>query len=111
MYGAAMSPRRTLRPLERRVTKLVEDGIGETEIARRFQRSPEMINRIVGMATLPASASDRPTPGQLLRPLERRVLRWREAGAGYDEISTRFRRTVAGVQQVERLARYKVSRT
>ncbi len=105
-----MTVPRTMRPLERRVTKLVDDGIGETEIARRFRRSPEMIHRILGMASFPASASALPAPNALLRPLERRVLQWREAGAGYDEISTRFRRSVAGVQQVERLARYKVDR-
>ncbi len=105
-----MSLPRTMRPLERRVTKLVEEGVGEAEIARRFRRSPEMINRIVGMATLSTAAADHSASSQLLRPLERRVLRWREAGAGYDEISARFGRTVAGVQQVERLANYKVDR-
>ena len=106
-----MIPNRTLRPLERRVTKLLESGIGETEIARRFRRSPEMIDRIVTMAALPVSASAQlARPRQVLRPLERRILHLREAGVGYGEIGARFRRSVAGVQQVERLARYKVDR-
>jgi DNA-binding CsgD family transcriptional regulator len=107
-----MTSSRTLRPLERRVTKLVESGVGQTEIARRFRRSPEMIGRIITMAALPVStAADAATSGQLLRPLERRVLRMREAGVGYDEIATRFRRSVAGVRQVERLARYRTERS
>ena len=46
----------------------------------------------------------------MLRPLERRILHLREAGVDYGEIGATFRRSVAGVQQVERLARYKVDR-
>jgi hypothetical protein len=89
---------------------LAEHGIGEMEIARRFRRSPEMISRIITMAALPAGPSGLTPSTQLLRPLERLVLRWREAGADYGEIGARFGRSVAGVQQVERLARYKVDR-
>ena len=105
-----MSPHRTLRPLERRVTRLVEDGIGTTEIARRFRRSPEMIDRIISMITIPTGTSIRSAEPQVLRPLERRVLRWREAGADYGEIGDRFRRSAAAVQQVEQLAQYKLNR-
>ncbi len=90
--------------------RLVEDGIGATEIGRRFRRSPEMINRIIGMTAFPAGSAGPPTDRPLLRPLERRVLRWRDEGADYAEISERFRRSVEAVQRVERLARYKLSR-
>lgn len=89
------------------MVRLVEDGVGATEIARRFRRSPEMIDRIVGMAALTVGSTG-PSPRRVLRPLESRVLRWRDEGADYHEIGTRFRRSAEAVQQVERLARYKL---
>jgi hypothetical protein len=46
----------------------------------------------------------------VLRPLERRVLGWRDTGAGYEEIGPRFGRSPAFVQEVEDLARYKLRR-
>ena len=104
-----MDSAHALRPLERRVVQLVEDGVGSTEIARRFRRSPEMINRIVRMAALPGRVS-RPAGAEGLRPLERRVLRWRNDGADYNEIGARFGRSAAHVERVERLARYKSAR-
>ena len=42
-----------LRPLERRVVQLADDGMATTEIADRFRRSPEMIARIIRMTALP----------------------------------------------------------
>ncbi len=104
-----MNVKEALRPLERRVVQLVEDGIDATEIARRFRRSPEMIERIVRMAELPGRTAVAAS-GEALRALERRVLRWREAGAGYGEIGERFGRSAADVERVERLARYKLER-
>ena len=105
-----MNLNQTLRPLERRVIQLVDDGIATTEIARRFRRSPEMINRIIGMTALPGRATRAPARGRGLRPVERRVLRWRELGADYNEIGARFGRSAAAVERVEQLARYKLSR-
>jgi DNA-binding CsgD family transcriptional regulator len=99
-----------LRPLERRVVQLVDDGIATTEIADRFRRSPEMITRIIGMAALPGRATAAMASVEVLRPLERRVLRWREGGAPYDEIGARFGRGAAHIEQVEQLARYKLDR-
>ncbi|MFN2506921.1 MAG: hypothetical protein ABR540_22360, partial [Acidimicrobiales bacterium] len=46
--------------------------------------------------------------GDVLRPLERRVLRWRALGADYEQISPRFRRTPEFLRQVESLAHYKL---
>lgn len=102
-----------LRPLERRVLRLVREGVGEVEIARRFCRSPGMILRIIAMTRLPRmtgppSADAATAPGTLLRPLERRVLHWRETGAAYTDIGARFRRSPAFVERIEVLARYKL---
>lgn len=106
-----MTTDHTLRPVERRVLALVHEGVDETEIARRFRRSPEMIGRLVVLAQLPRSASPAPPePQPRLRPLERRVLRWRDNGADYADFSPRFGRTARFVEQVEMLARYKLNR-
>jgi len=105
-----MEKHQGLRPLERRVVQLVDDGIATSEIARRFRRSPAMIDRIIGMVALPDRASGAAARQEVLRPVERRVLRWRETGADYHEIGARFGRSGAGVKQVERLAHYKLER-
>lgn len=103
-----MTADRILRPLERRVLQLVDDGVADVEIARRFGRSPGMIGRIVTMAGLPC-AGGRPVPGRMgLRPLERRVLHWRGRGAAYTDIGPRLRRSPAAVERIEVFARYKL---
>jgi hypothetical protein len=45
-----------------------------------------------------------------LRPIERRILQWRDQGAEVAELARRFRRGPQSVAQVERLARYKLTR-
>ena len=47
-------------------------------------------------------------PGDVLRPLERRILRWRAAGVDYEALSPKFRRTPKFLRQVESLAHYKL---
>ena len=103
-----MTSRPSLRPVERLVLRLVEEGVGDVEIARRFRRSPEMIRRITAMARLPRTAGARVVPDDGLRPLERRLLRWRHYGATYTEIGSRFRRSPVFVARVEALAHYKL---
>ena len=97
-----------LRPVERLVLRLVAEGVGDAEIGRRFRRSPEMIRRIDTMARLPRTPRARVVSDDGLRPLERRMLRWRHYGATYDEIGARFRRSPAFVARVETLAHYKL---
>ena len=106
-----MDLNQAFRPLERRVVRLVEQGIDTSEIAQRFRRSPEMISRIVGMVNMPGRVGQNLSRDQVLRPLERRVLRWRQQGAGYEEIGERFKRSAQGVERVEKLAQYKLDRS
>jgi len=95
-----------LRPIERRVLHLEDSGVERAEIARQFQRSPEFIGRLVDLARLPSrNAREHDGP---LRPLERRILAWREQGADYDEIGPRFRRSADFVRRVELIAYYKL---
>ncbi len=99
--------RSRLRPLERRILRLTDDGVDRAEIARRFRRSPQFVGRVIELARLPGRAATRDV--RVLRPLERRVLGWREQGATYRDIAPRFRRSPEFVERVESLARYKLS--
>lgn len=96
-----------LRPVERRVLRMSESGIQDAEIARRFQRSEEWVARVRSLAALhdPGGVSLR---GDILRPLERRVLRWRGEGLSHEAMAPRFRRSPEFLARVERLANYKL---
>ena len=48
-----MADHRTLRPLERCVLRLVDDGIDEAEIGRRFRRRPEFVKRVIAYTRIP----------------------------------------------------------
>ncbi len=95
-----------LRPVERRVLRLAGDGVDDAEIARRFRHSEDWVARVRAMAQMPRSRSS--VHGDVLRPVERRVLRWRASGVDYEELSSRFRRSPKFLQQVESLAHYKL---
>ncbi|MFN2504953.1 MAG: hypothetical protein ABR540_12150 [Acidimicrobiales bacterium] len=97
---------RTLRPVERRVLRLTSEGVDDTEIGRRFRHSPEWVARVRALADHPRGGHH--MQGDVLTPLERRVLRWRATGADYEQISARFRRTPGFLRQVEALALYKL---
>jgi DNA-binding CsgD family transcriptional regulator len=103
-----MSGTHALRPIERRVLRLVDEGIDDVEIGRRFGRSPAMIRRIVGFTGIPRPVAVTSTSTGGLRPLEQRILRWREGGSDYVDIGRRFGRTADHVQRVEALAHYKL---
>jgi DNA-binding CsgD family transcriptional regulator len=98
-----------LRPIERRVLRLAGEGMDHAEIARRFRRSPEFIERVMGFARLPGRSSSSVGDDAVLRPLERRILGWRARGAAPAEIAPRFHRSPGFVERVELLANYKLS--
>jgi DNA-binding CsgD family transcriptional regulator len=96
-----------LRPFERRVLELAEAGEGADEIGRRFNRSPDHIERVIELAQLPHRGVDDVRGG--LRPIERRVLRLADEGQSYDEIGQRLHRSPEHVERVAGLARYKLA--
>jgi DNA-binding CsgD family transcriptional regulator len=101
-----MDDHRLLRPLERRVLRLVHNGVDDTEIARRFRRGPEFVGRVVAYTRMPRTGSTPEAGG--LRPVERRILKWRAGGADYADIGRRFRRSAAHIERIEQLAAYKL---
>ena len=100
-----------LRPIERRIRRLVAAGVDPDEVAWRFRRSRRSVSQILALSSRPLPEASSSTNPQVLRPLERRILAWREAGANYAEIGARFRRSPQFVRRVEDLARAKLSRT
>ena len=94
-------------PMERRMVRLAEQGLGDQEIARRFRKTPGFVRRVLELARVPRRGDARPQ--RRLRPVESRVLKWREDGASATDIASRFRRQPRSIEQIERLARYKQS--
>ena len=103
-----------LRPVERRVLRWAESGLDDAEIARRFGRGERWAAQVRFLADLdrpaPAPAPSAPSaPDDRLRPIERRLLRWREEGADHDQLSGRFRRSPEFLARVEEYANYKLA--
>ncbi len=99
-----------LRPVERRVLRWVDAGLADAEIGRRFGRSEQWAAQVQFLSGL--DRTDRPDtrpPAGRLRPIERRVLRWRDQGVDYDELSGRFRRSPDALARIEEYANYKLA--
>ncbi len=103
-----MNEHQTLRPVERCVLRLVADGVDHIEIARRFRRRPEFVDRVIAYSGMPRTGV-RPA-GEVLRPVERRILKWRDGGAAHADIGQRFNRSAGHIQRIEQLAIYKLAR-
>ena len=88
--------------------RLVDEGVDEQEIGRRFKRGPRFVHQVIELARRVARQADGRSDTQMLRPLERRVLQWRQQGADYDELAPRFRRSPEFIERVEALAAYKL---
>lgn len=98
----------TLRPVERCILRLVANGVDHIEIARRFRRQPEYVGRVIEFAGMPRSSAE--PVGDELRPVERRVLKWRASGAAHADIGRRFHRSAGHIRRIEQLATYKLAR-
>ena len=94
-----------LRPLERRFSKLAADGVLPAEIGRRFNRSEDFVERVLVLANVPGRAARPRESG--LRPLERRLMQWRDEGVSTNELADRFKRGPEHIERVLELAEYK----
>jgi hypothetical protein len=101
--------RQHLRPVERRVLRWAESGLDDAEIAHRFGRGERWATQVRFLADLDRPAPPDRTDDERLRPLERRVLRWRRAGARHEDLSHRFRRSPEFLARVEHYANYKLA--
>lgn len=99
----------TLRPLERVVVRLDEDGASHHEIGRRIGKRPLTVRRILEMVNLKEGNGS--SQGHRLRPVERVVLRLRSEGESYGEIGHRLSRSGRHVQNIERYAQFKLTDT
>lgn len=97
-----------LRPVERRMRSLASGGMEGSEIAHRFRRSERFVQQVLDLSEHPRRRGYSSTDERGLRPIERRVLRWREQGAELDDLAPRFRRGIPFLRQVEALATYKL---
>jgi DNA-binding CsgD family transcriptional regulator len=131
MEEGSMTTTQGLRPVERRVLRLVDEGLDDAEIGRRFGRGERWTAQVRFLADLdvPRSHADDGDPGPAtdagdptvtratgeahavsrLRPLERRLLRWRAQGLDHDELADRFRRSPEHLARVEEYANYKLA--
>ena len=105
----AMAEPKGFTAMERRMVRLASEGVDTDEIAQRFRRSPGFVERVLTLARVPRRGDGLRAPGGL-RPVERRVLKWREGGASAADIAPRFHRQPRTIEQIERLARYKVAK-
>jgi len=95
-----------LRPMERRVLEMQQDGVVIDEIASRFKKSPEFVERLINWTEIPRNGD---TSERHLTPRQRRVLDLRAEGESHAQIAERFKRGEAYIRQVEGLAHFKES--
>ena len=95
-----------LRPNERRIVQLIDDGVDSEEIGRRFNRSEAYVDRVHQWAQIPGRSARR--RDEVLRPIEQRVLALRFEGVHREEIGRRFRRSADHIRRIEGLAHFKL---
>ena len=112
--GFWMTTTQGLRPVERRVLRLVDQGLDDAEIGRRFGRTERWTAQVRFLADLDvprsqATDSAIESDTERLRPLERRLLRWRAQGLDHDDLADRFRHSAEHLARVEEYAHYKLA--
>lgn len=93
-----------LRPIERRVLAMRDDGMQVSEIADRMKKSPGFIDRVIEWTAIPREPNER---ARRFRPIEKRVLDLRAAGQDHSEIAQKFKKSARFIRQVEGMAHYR----
>ena len=83
------------------------EGLTVAEIAERIRRSPEHVDRIIEWTGVSRSG---PAIRRSPRPIEARVLAFRESGETHEQIAHRFRRSPDFIRRVEGMAHYTLAR-
>ena len=90
---------------------MADAGLTPAETGRRFHRSGRYVEQVLRLAQVPRAGVDQSSPvGLQLRPLERRLLRWRAQGVDASEVAAMFGRSPAHIERVLALADYKQRR-
>ena len=92
-----------LRPVERRVIAMRDEGVDITEIARRIDKSPAHVERVIGWTGIPRNG---PPVRRSPTAIEQRVMQMRTDGASHVEIGARFKRSPQYIKQVEFLGHF-----
>lgn len=91
-----------LRPIERTILRLRDDGMSTPEIGRRIGKRPGTVERILLMIDY---KREHATPSETVRstftPLERVVMRLLRAGENYGEIGVRLGRSGSQIRRIE----------
>lgn len=95
-----------LRPIERRVVAMREQGLEVDAIAARLKRSPQHVERMLTWIEIPRSG---PPARRSPTAMERRVLALRADGMSYEAIAARFKRSARFIRQVEGMAHYRLA--
>ncbi|MGH8947196.1 MAG: hypothetical protein ACRDVL_13740, partial [Acidimicrobiia bacterium] len=96
-----------LRPLERRILEMRDQGLSLEEIGKRFRKSPEFVSRVIGWTQIPRNGTDsRDSAG--FTPLERRVLQLRGEDEDHQTIADRFKKSARFIRQVEGMAHFRM---
>lgn len=93
----------SLRPIERRILAMQDDGQTVIDIAGRLKKSPEHVERMIEWTEIPRSGE----PYKFTEALEARVLALRADGHDHEEIGRRFNRSADNIRQIEALAHYR----
>ena len=93
----------SLRPIERRILAMQDDGHSVADIAGRFKRSPEHVQRMIEWTDIPRNGE----PYKFTEALEARVAALRAEGHDHEEIGRRFNRSADNIRQIEALAHYR----